>query len=146
MTVNIVLTWFRLMYTAMFMAVIWREIVGIMYKNYLGWVVWYINMVVDSFVIWCLQLSSCRVKGLLMIDWFTLKTKQNYNHINLFSYLYSSNLTFPDISFQPLSIYVNSLVKKTTITSHTHSAAQHTIMIRQWYCLWIPGLKEDHHI
>ena len=48
--------------------------------------------------------------GLLMIDWFTF-SKQIDRHINLLSYLYSSNLNVPDISFQLFSIYVQSLIK-----------------------------------
>ena len=41
-------------------------------------------------------------KGLLNVDWFTLKKFDK--NINLLFYLYSTNLNVPDISFQPLSI------------------------------------------
>ena len=64
-----------------------------------------------------------------MADWFTFSKKKIDKNTNLLSYLYSQNLNVPDISFQPLNIYVNSLVKKTPIRSHTHSAAQYNIMI-----------------
>ena len=75
-----------------------------------------------------------------MVDRFTFLKKKNKK-----SYLYSSNLNDADISFYPLSINIKSLVKKTPITSHTHSAAQY-VMIWQCYCMGTPGLIEDCHM
>ena len=55
------------------------------------------------------------------------------------------NLNVPDISFQPLFIYIKSLGKKTLTTAHTvieYHAAQLNIMIWQCYCLGTPSLIE----
>ena len=43
-------------------------------------------------------------KGLLMVDWFTFSKQSIDTNINLFSYLYSSDLNVPDFSFQHLSV------------------------------------------
>ena len=53
-----------------------------------------------------------------MVGWFTFSKDLIDKHISLLSYLYGSNLNVPDISFQPLFIYIKLLVKKTLTTAH----------------------------
>ena len=43
--------------------------------------------------------DNYQVKGPVLVNWFTFLKNEIGKNINLLSYLYSSNLNVPDISF-----------------------------------------------